>query len=217
MMNRWLRHLVAIAWIAAASHAGAQSTGIDIEGKYEVLQPPQLTETGDRIEVVEVFWYGCPHCYTFLPSIEAYDKVKPAYVEIRRLPAVFRESWVAHTRAYYTSLLLGVSAKTHRALFEEIHEHRNPTDHKEALAAFFERQGVDRTEFEKTYDSFAVESMVRKSILMQQRYGVTGTPSVIVNGKYRVTGRLAGSYNNVIAVVMELVDREHEAQQGASN
>ena len=71
MMNRWLRHLVAIAWIAAASHAGAQSAGFDIEGKYELLQPPQLTETGDRIEVVEVFWYGCPHCYTFLPSIEA--------------------------------------------------------------------------------------------------------------------------------------------------
>ena len=217
MMNGWLRCLVAIVWVAAVSHAAAQSAGFDIEGKYEVLQPPQLTETGDRIEVVDVFWYGCPHCYTFLPLMEAYDAIKPDHVEIRRLPAVFRESWVDHARAYYTSLLLGVSAKTHRALFEEIHEHRNPTGHKEALVAFFERQGVDRTEFEKTYDSFAVESMVRKSILMQQRYGITGTPSVIVNGKYRVTGRLAGSYNNVIAVVMALVGREHEAQQGATN
>ena len=217
MMNRWLCRLVAIVWIAAASQAGAQSAGFDIEGKYEVLQPPQLTETGDRIEVVDVFWYGCPHCYTLLPSMEAYDKIKPEYVEIRRLPAVFRESWVAHARAYYTSLLLGVSAKTHRALFEEIHEHRKPTDHKEALGAFFERHGIDRTEFDKTFDSFAVESMVRKSIVMQQRYGVTGTPSVIVNGKYRVTGRLAGSYNNVFAVVMVLVDREHKALQGTSN
>ncbi len=217
MMNRWLCCLVAFAWVAVAPHAAAQSAGFDIEGKYEVLQPAQLTETGDRIEVVDVFWYGCPHCYTFLPSLEAYDAVKPEYVEIRRLPAIFRENWVAHARAYYTSEILGVTHKTHRALFEEIHEHRNPTDQKEALAAFFERQGVDRTMFEQTYDSFAVESLVRKSVLMQQRYGITGTPSVVVNGKYRVTGRLAGSYNNVIAVVMALVDREYKAQQGASN
>ena len=217
MMSRWLCCLVAVAWVAVAPHAAAQSAGIDIEGRYELLQPQQLTETGDRIEVVDVFWYGCPHCYTFLPMMEAYDKVKPDYVEIRRLPAIFRESWVAHARAYYTASLLGVTDRMHRPLFEEIHEHRRPTDHKEALAAFFERNGVERSAFEQTYDSFAVESLVRKSVLMQQRYGVTGTPSVIVNGKYRITGRLAGSYNNVIAVVMALVDREHKAQQGASN
>ena len=216
MMNRWLCSLAAIACIAAAPHAGAQSGGLDIEGKYEVLQPPQSTETGDRIEVVDVFWYGCPHCYTFLPYMEAYDKTKPEYVEIRRLPAIFRESWAAHARAYYTSELLGVTNRTHRALFEEIHENRNPTGHKEALAAFFERQGVDRALFEETYDSFAVESLVRKSVLMQQRYGVRGTPSVIVNGKYRVTGGLAGSYDNVIAVVMALVERERGIRQ-ASN
>ena len=216
MINRWLCSLVAIAWIAAAPPAGAQSAGADIEGMYEVLQPPQSTETGDRIEVVDVFWYGCPHCYTFLPFMEAYDETRPEYVEIRRLPAIFRENWAAHARAYYTSELLGVTDSTHRPLFEEIHERRNPTDRREALAAFFERQGVDRTEFEKAYDSFAVESLVRKSILMQQRYGVRGTPSVIVNGKYRVTGRLAGGYDNVIAVVAALVEREYEAQQ-ASN
>ena len=216
-MNRWLCCLVALAWFSFSPQAVAQSSGPDIEGKYELLQPPQLTETGDRIEVVEVFWYGCPHCYTFLPMMEAYDIAKPEYVEVRRLPAIFRESWAAHARAYYTARLLGVTHTTHRPLFEEIHEQRNPTDTRETLAAFFERHGVDRTTFEQTYDSFAVESLVRKSILMQQRYGVTGTPSVIVNGKYRVTGRLAGSYNDVIAVVMTLVEREHKARPGASD
>ena len=215
-MKGWLCCLVAVAWVAVAPHAAAQTTGFDIEGKYEVLQPPQLTETGDRIEVVDVFWYGCPHCYTFLPLMEVYEQIKPEYVEIRRLPAIFRESWAAHARAYYASMLLGVEHKTHRALFEEIHEHRNPTDHKEALAAFFERQGVDRTKFEQTYDSFAVESLFRKSVLMQQRYGIRGTPSVVVNGKYRVTGRLAGGQDNMLQVVMALVDREYEAQQGTN-
>ena len=216
-MNRWLCCVVALAWVALAPPAAAQSAGLDIEGRYEVLQPPQQTETGNRIEVVDVFWYGCPHCYTFLPMMEAYDLVKPEYVEIRRLPAIFRESWEAHARAFYAAALLGVVDSTHRPLFEEIHEQRNPTDHKEALAAFFERQGVDRGTFGQTYDSFAVESLVRKSLLMQQRYGITGTPSVVVNGKYRVTGRLAGSYDNVIPVVMALVEMEREAQRGSSD
>ena len=215
-MKGWLCCLVAGAWVAAAPQAAAQTTGFDVEGKFEVLQPHQLTETGDRIEVVDVFWYGCPHCYTFLPLLEVYEQIKPEYVEVRRLPAIFRESWAAHARAYYTSMLLGVEHHTHRALFEEIHEHRNPTDHKEALAAFFERQGVDRTKFEQTYDSFAVESLIRKSVLMQQRYGIRGTPSVVVNGKYRVSGRLAGGLDNMIQVVMTLVDREYKAQQGTN-
>ena len=113
-------------------------------------------------------------------------------------------------------MLLGVADKTHRALFEEIHMHRKPTDDKESLAAFFERHGVDRSVFEKTYDSFAVESLIRKSAVMQKRYGITGTPSVVVNGKYRVTGQLAGSHGNVIAVVRGLVDKElHQVARDA--
>ena len=208
-MNRLLSCLVLLLWVVVASRAAAaQSTGFDIEGRYEVLQPPQLTETENRIEVVDVFWYGCPHCYTFLPELEAYEETKPEYVEIRRLPAVFRESWKAHARAYYTAMLLGVADRTHRALFEEIHVHRKPTDDKGSLAAFFERHGVDRSVFEKTYDSFAVESLIRKSALMQKRYGITGTPSVVVNGKYRVTGQLAESHGDMIAVVRGLVDKE---------
>ena len=209
--------LITLAWVAVAPHAAAQSAGPDIEGRYEVLQPPQQTETGDRIEVVEVFAYPCPACYSFLPMMETYEHIKPEYVEVRRLPAIFRESWVAPARAFYTAALLGVVDRTHRPLFEEIHEHRNPSDHKEALAEFFERHGVDRTTFGQTYDSFAVESMVRKSILMQQRYGISATPSVVVNGKYRVTGRLAGRMEDMITVVMALVEREHEAQRAISN
>ena len=215
-MNRWLSCLVAIVWVATTSHVGAQSAGLDIEGRYEVLQPPQSTETGDRIEVVDVFWYGCPACYRFLPAMEAFERDKPDYVEIRRLPAIFRESWAAHARAFYTAGILGVAENTHRALFDEIHANGQLTDTRETLGAFFERHGVDRAEFDRTYDSFAVESLVRKSIVMQQRYGIRGTPSVIVNGKYRVTGQLAGSYENMIRIARALADREYKAQS-ASN
>ena len=211
-MNKWLNCLSLLLWVAAAPLAAAQSAESDIEGMYELVDPPQATETGDRIEVVDVFWYGCPHCYTFLGPMEAFEQTLPDYVEVRRLPVIFQESFVAHARAYYTSELLGVAERTHRALFEEIHERRNLTDHKDALGTFFERQGVDRTLFDRTFDSFAVESMVRKSILMQKRYGIRGTPSVIVNGKYRVTGRLAGSLENMIPVVRALAEREHAAR-----
>ena len=152
----------------------------------------------------------------FLPVMEAFERDKPEYIEVRRLPAIFRENWVAHARAYHTARILGVAEETHRALFDEIHANRQPTDTRETLAAFFERQGVDRDEFDRTWDSFAVESMVRKSALMQQRYGIRGTPSVIVNGKYRITGRLAGSYENMIEIARALADREYEAQR-ASN
>ena len=212
-MNRWLGSLAAVAWIAAAPHAAAQSGAFDVEGRYDVLHPPQLTETGDRIEVVDVFWYGCPACYRFLPEMEEFERDKPEYVEIRRLPAIFRESWVAHARAFYTASILGVAGETHRALFDEIHANGRPTDSRGTLGAFYERHGVERDEFDRTWDSFAVESLIRKSAVMQQRYGVRGTPSVIVNGKYRVTGRLAGSYENMIEVVRVLADREHKAQQ----
>ena len=215
-MTRWLGCLVAVAWAAAAPHAIAQSADFNVEGRYEVLDPPQLTETGDRIEVVDVFWYGCPACYRFLPAMEAFERDKPEYVQVRRLPAVFRESWAAHARAFYTAGILGVAEETHRALFDEIHANRRPTETRETLGAFYERHGVDRSEFEKTWDSFAVESMVRKSVVMQQRYGVRGTPSVIVNGKYRVTARLAGSYENMARIARVLAEREYEAQ-GASN
>ena len=216
MMNRWLARLAAIVWIVCAPHAAAQSGAVDIEGRYEVLQPPQLTETGDRIEVVDVFLYSCPHCYSFMPLLEQFERDKPGYVEIRRLPVIFRGPQVNYARAFYTARVLGIVEKTHRALFEEIHKHRRPTDDRNTLGEFFERHGVDRAEFDRTFDSFAVDSMVRKSVVMQERYGIPGTPAVIVNGKYRVTARLAGGQKNMIAVVRALAEQEYKAQS-ASN
>ena len=193
-MNRWLRCLVAVAWVVVAPHAAAQSAGFDIEGKYEVLQPPQLTETGDRIEVVDVFWYGCPHCYTFLPSMEAYDsdqaRVRRDSAAAGGVPRELGRPTPAPTTPPCSSA--SPTRRTARCSRRST-RHRNPTDHKECAHRILrKRQGVDRTEFEQTYDSFAVESMVRKSILMQQRYGITGTPSVVVNGKYPGHGPARG-------------------------
>jgi thiol:disulfide interchange protein DsbA len=147
--------------------------------------------------------------------MEQYDEDKPDYVALRRMPAIFRDSWVAHARAFYVAELLGVQEQIHRPLFEAIHLRKQSLDSKEELEKFFEKYGVSNDDFNKTYDSFAVQTLLRKSQVMQQRYGVRGTPTVIVNGKYRVSGSRAGSRENVIKVIEALVEREHAATMAA--
>jgi thiol:disulfide interchange protein DsbA len=208
--------LLSVLTLSVPAISFAQSS-IDPEGKYEMVEPPQPTDTPGKVEIVEVFWYGCPHCFRFLPSMEALVKRKADYVEIRRMPAIFRESWAIHARAYYTALLLNVVERVHRPLFEAIHEQKNPMNTPELLRALFVAHGVDGTAFDKTFDSFAVETMLRKSVLMQGRYGVRGTPSVIVNGKYRVSASLAGSYAAMAEVVEALAAREQKAAMAAAN
>ena len=211
-MNRISSFLVSLALVVSAASLPALSAygaGIDPTGKFDLVTPPQPTDTPDKVEVVELFWYGCPHCFTFLPIMEQYTKSKPDYVAVRHMPAIFRDSWVAHARAFYTAELLGVRKQIHRPLFEAIHLRKVALDTREELLKFFEKHGVSNDDFNKTYDSFAVETLLRKSQVMQQRYGVRGTPSVIVNGKYRVSGSLAGSPEDMIKVIEALVEREH--------
>ena len=204
--------LVSAAMLPAMT---AQGAGIDPRGTYALIPTPQPTDTPDKIEVLEVFWYGCPHCFTFLPNMEQYEAGKPDYVAVRHMPAIFRDSWVAHARAFYTAELLGVEDQIRRPLFEAIHLRKQPLDSKEELRKFFEKYGVSNDDFNKTYDSFAVQTLLRKSQVMQQRYGVRGTPTVIVNGKYRVSASLAGSRENVIKVIEALVERERAEKTAA--
>ncbi|NIM74488.1 MAG: thioredoxin domain-containing protein [Gammaproteobacteria bacterium] len=214
-MNRISPVIASLAVVAVtALLAGVPSpaAGTDPAGKYDLVLPPQPTDTPDKIEVVEVFWYGCPHCFTFLPTMEQYAKDKPDDVALRHMPAIFRDSWVAHARAFYTADVLGVQSKIHRPLFEAIHVRKQRLDTRESLAAFFEQHGVSKQDFDKTWDSFAVQTLMRKSQVMQQRYGVRGTPTVIVNGKYRVSGSLAGPPQEMIKVIEALVERERAAK-----
>ena len=202
---------MSIPSVSVAQHA------IDPEGKYDLVEPPQPTDTPPgKVEIVDVFWYGCPHCYNFLPSMEALEKRKADYIEIRRMPAIFRDSWAIHARAYYTAKLLNVVEQIHRPLFEAIHQKNKKLDTRESLREFFVAHGVDGKAFDKTFESFAVETMLRKSVLMQGRYGVRGTPSLIVNGKYRVSAGKAGGYGEMVDVAEALAAREHKSKM-ASN
>ncbi len=176
--------------------------------QYEVVSPPQPTSTGEKIEVVGMFWYGCPHCYEFEPFINRWLKKKPENVEFIPMPAIFRPEWALHARAFYTAQVLGVLDKMHSAIFEATHELKRPLSTEAQVADFFEEQGVKKAEFSKVFRSFAVESKVRRAMDMSRRYGIKGVPAIIINGKYRTGGHMAGGNANVFKVVDYLVEKE---------
>ena len=192
------------------ARAQAQKKPFSAKGRFETLPTPQPTTNPDKIEVVELFWYGCPHCSRFQPYIDPWQENRPDDVEFIRMPAIFRKDWEVHARAYYTALALGALDKTHAAVFGAIHGQNRRLESKEDIEQLFARQGVAPADFRKHYVSFGVDSGVRRSKVMQERYGIRGVPTVIVNGKYRVSGSLAGSYANMIKVLDILVAKERK-------
>ncbi|MEX0952065.1 MAG: thiol:disulfide interchange protein DsbA/DsbL [Gammaproteobacteria bacterium] len=178
---------------------------------YTTIDPAQPTANPDKIEVVEVFWYGCPHCYDFEPSLKQWLETKPDDVEFIRLPAIFRQNWLAHARVYYAAEELDVVAQIHSPLFTEIHENNNMLESEAALREFFVQQGVDGDAFTAAYNSEAVENRIKSTLSKQRRYQITGVPAVVINGKYQTSGPLAGSYGRMIEIMDELIEKERSA------
>lgn len=178
---------------------------------YQKIVPAQPTADPGKVEVVEVFWYGCPHCHRFQPYVESWLLSGPENVNFVRLPAILSERWAIHSRAYYTAEALGVLEQIHPALFDAIHNKKERLDTEAALADFFVAHGVDRERFHSTFNSFAVNSKVSRARELTRRYGIDGTPTVVVNGKYRTGPAMTGTFEALIDVVEYLVDREAAA------
>jgi protein dithiol oxidoreductase (disulfide-forming) len=175
---------------------------------YETISPAQPTANPDKIEVVEFFWYGCPHCYSFEPSLANWLKTKPANVEFIRMPAVFSEQWGKHAKAYYTAEALGVVDAVHADFFDAIQEKKQSLESEDDLAKFFTAHGVKEADFRETYNSFIVDTKLRQAPAIAAKYGITGVPAIIVNGKYRTNGTLAGSQEKMIDVMNLLIKKE---------
>jgi thiol:disulfide interchange protein DsbA len=175
---------------------------------YETLSSPQPTQNPAKIEVIEFFWYGCPHCYAFEPLLEKWVKSLPANVEFIRLPAAFNEVWSKHAKAYYTAEALGVVDKVHADFFDAIQNKKEKLETEAELATFFAAHGVNESQFHEAYNSFAVDAKMRQAPLMASRYGITGVPAIIINGKYRTNGPLAGSHEKMIEVMDKLIKQE---------
>ena len=151
---------------------------------YVPVQPPQPTDSGSKIEVLEFFWYGCPHCNNLQPSLQAWLKRKPADVELKHVPAVFQDSWLPLTRAYYTIEAMGLVGKLHQEMFATLHRQRVQLRDANAIFDWAAAKGVDRKKFADTYNSFGVNGRTQRSVELTRKFDIPGTPALVIDGKY---------------------------------
>jgi thiol:disulfide interchange protein DsbA len=187
------------------------------EGTHYLRVSQQATESGSKIEVLEFFWYGCPHCYQFEPTLGNWIKKKPSNVEFIRVPAIFRPEWKVHARTYYALQVMGQGEKLHGKIFEEIQVNKSRLDSEAAMTKFIADQGVSENEFTDTYNSFSIDNMMRKAIKKIEAYKIRGVPAMAVNGKYVISGSSAGSYENMIRIVNYLISKEATSAGSTSN
>lgn len=181
---------------------------------YVVVEPAQPTDNPGKIEVMEIFWYGCPHCYDFEPYLSAWLDNEPEDVAFVRLPAVLNRQWEVHARAYYTAEALGVLDEIHKPLFDALHKDNRRLMTDEQVMQFFSEHGVSPETYQSTARSFAVENKLRRAAILPSRYGITGVPAVIVNGKYRIDARMARSWERFIDIINHLVAKERQSAGG---
>lgn len=205
--------LVLLTPLAWAEEASAERY---VAGQhYALLDMPVRTRDRNKIEVVEVFWYGCSHCYHFDPLISQWKKTLAADVDFWLSPAVWNENMRMHANAFYTAKALKVEQQLHEPLFVALVVERKGLNTLAQLEDFFAEFGVDREKFNKTFMSFGVTSQVRQAEARARSYKISGTPEMIVNGKYRVSASMAGSQANMLKVASFLIEKERKAAVAA--
>lgn len=199
------------ALVAAPVWAAQYQAGRD----YRVIDPPQPTvaNSGDKIEVDEIFWYGCPHCFAFEPYVEPWSKSLPDDVAFVRVPAAFGPVWEVHAKAFYAEKNLGLVSQLHRKLFNAIHKEGKRLDSEDALAKFFAAHGVDEQKFRDMYESFTVDTELQRSNKLIRAYGIMSVPTIVVDGKYWTNAELAGSFDNMLKITDYLIQKVREGQQ----
>jgi thiol:disulfide interchange protein DsbA len=210
LISRIARPLVAGLMVLAAQSTLAADL---VEGvQYKALRPAVPTSVAPgKVEVVEVFWYACGHCYLLEPKLAAWEKKgKAPYVEVIRLPAVWNEILKTHARLFYTIEILG-KPELHGEAFREINVRGNRLDTPDKIEAFLTSRGVAKADFQKAFSGFAVESKLARAVDLNKRYRITSTPTVIVNGKYVTDAGMAGSEEKLFQVIDALAAREKPA------
>jgi thiol:disulfide interchange protein DsbA len=213
-----LKSVLSLAFLLAFSATGiaaeAPKAAEGGEG-YELVKPPHPTSDPSKIEVLEFFWYGCPHCYHFEPHIKTWLKTKPNNVVFIRQPAAFNQHWAAHAKAFFTAEALGVLDKVHDDFYDRIQNKKEVLESEADLAKFFVEHGVKEDDFHNAYKSFAVDTKMRQATLLAPSYGIDGTPTLIVNGKYRVGAGKSKSFEQMLEVTNALIKQESAALPAA--
>ncbi|HEU4709806.1 MAG TPA: thiol:disulfide interchange protein DsbA/DsbL [Methylophilaceae bacterium] len=209
-----MKKILTALLLLAATHVMAADPQIGNEFKQTVQAIP--TDNPGKIEVMEIFWYGCPHCYHLEPSLEAWVKKLPQDVYFKRVPGVPREDWAPMAKAYYTLEALGLVDKLHGALFDAIHKQRvlNPTSEKGAIDWITKQSGLDRKKVAETYNSFSVNTKVVRAMQIFRASGATGVPSLVIDGKYLTSSTMAGGNQEALNVADYIIN--HVRQDRAS-
>jgi thiol:disulfide interchange protein DsbA len=201
--------LMAAFLLGAAVTVNAQPS-LYVEGThYEVIAAPVRTSDPNKIEVSEIFWYGCPHCYAFEPLITSWEEKLPSDVAFVRSPGMWNQTMEIHAQIYYVAEALGVTDNIHDVAFMEIHRNRNYLQTADAVKDMFVKQGVTADAFDKAWSSFSVSSAVKRAGTRMRDYGVRGVPSMVVNGKYLVSvGGAVPTQTDLLKIVDFLVQKE---------
>lgn len=200
---RWFAYCLVLLGIGLSPVRAEIQAGRD----YVQLAASQPTQSGKKIEVIEFFWYGCPHCYQLEPYLKAWLEHKPKDVEFRHVPAIFRDSWVPNAKTFYALEALGVQEKLHQQVYDAIHLENLDLNNEQVLFDWMAKHGVDRKKFADAYNSFSMQIKVSKSVQMPKDYKLNGVPSLVVDGKYLTSGSLAGPPEDIIKVLDQLVEK----------
>jgi thiol:disulfide interchange protein DsbA len=199
-VTAWLGHTS--AWAQQAFRSGKD---------YISLERPVATEAGNgKIEVLEFFWYSCPHCNQFEPAFEQWAKNAPKDVVVRRVPVAFRDDFVPQQRLYYTLEAMNLVEKMHIRVFTAIHGEKLMLNSDAAVLAWAEKQGIDKTKFEQAYKSFGVATKAKRAVQLQNDFKIEGVPSLGVAGRFYIDGTLAGSMPRALQVADALIAQSRQ-------
>ena len=204
--------LLALACLAVPSHAQGIRARQNIDYR---LIAPQPVETGDRIEVIDFFWYGCPYCNELQPALEGWNRRKPADVALRRVPAILRDSWAPHARTYYTLEQLGEVERLHLKVYESYHVELLHMGKPEVTVEWAVANGIDRKRWLDAYHSPEVDAKIDRARRLSEAYTVAVTPTLVVDGRYLTSGSYVpgGDVRDVVLILDDLI---HLARQNRS-
>jgi thiol:disulfide interchange protein DsbA len=205
--------LAMLATLLSIGLASAQQLPV-LDKDYRLITPAVPLDGSKKIEVVEFFYYGCSHCYDLEPALKSWLKRKPADVEFRQQPAVFRENWVPLTKTYFALEAMGLLPKLSDKVYAAVHEEGLGLSDEAMMSKWIAKQGVDPAKFNEAYRSFGVQNNVQRAIQTTRDYRVSGTPSIAVAGKYITSPSMTGSFERFLQVVDQLVDMARKEAGG---
>lgn len=177
--------------------------------EYQQTQQVIPTDNPSKVEVIELFWYGCPHCYQLEPQLAVWVKKLPKDVEFKRIPGVPRPDWAPAAKAFYTMETLGLTEKLHSAFFDAIHKQRvvRPNDDAGIIDWITKQSGLDRKKVEETYNSFSINTKLMRAMQVFRASGATGVPTLIIDGKYITSSTMAGGNEAALKVADQLIEK----------